>query len=252
MSGERASGSAYQKPPVSKRLDATGPRRDSRYCDAGQRRPVQLGVAVVGMRRRCTRRSAKRSRWSWRFEPTPGRSKTGATPTSAQMVGRADARQHQQPRRADRARGQDHLALARRSGCPSIMLDADARGPSRPRCAAPATPVRDGQVPASAVRREIGHRRRGAARVALGQLVVADAVLRRAVQVVDCAGCRARRRRRNRPRRSAAARAAARRRAGRPCRGSGRRRCRCPRPCGNRAARPRRHQPAQPICRHSS
>ena len=32
MSGERASWSAYQKPPVSKRLEATGPRLVSRYC----------------------------------------------------------------------------------------------------------------------------------------------------------------------------------------------------------------------------
>ena len=44
-----AVGSAYQKPPVSKRLDATGPFLNSRYCRPAHGRAVQLGVVVVGV-----------------------------------------------------------------------------------------------------------------------------------------------------------------------------------------------------------
>ena len=51
--GCRASGpigSAYQKPPVSKRVEATGPLRVSRYCRPASADQMRLGVAVIGVR----------------------------------------------------------------------------------------------------------------------------------------------------------------------------------------------------------
>ena len=102
-----------------------------------------------------------------------------------QMVGRADARQQQQARRADAARGDQHLALAaQHGGRPPLSTTSTptARPPSTTmRVTSDAGP--DGQVRPVANGLEIGDGGRGAARVADGDLVVADALLLRAVEV---------------------------------------------------------------------
>ena len=49
--------------------------------------------------------------WSWRLRPTPRQVVARLHAGRAQLVGRADARQQQELRRADRAGGEQHLAL---------------------------------------------------------------------------------------------------------------------------------------------
>ena len=49
MSGERACLSAYQKPPVSNRVEVTGPVLNRRYCEPRPDRAMRLRDAVVGV-----------------------------------------------------------------------------------------------------------------------------------------------------------------------------------------------------------
>ena len=51
--------------------------------------------------------------WSWRFSPTPARSTAHVDAELAQVVGRADAGEHQQLRGVDRTAGEDDLARRR-------------------------------------------------------------------------------------------------------------------------------------------
>ena len=62
-------------------------------------------------------------RWSWRFSPTPGRSWRTSMPSARSCVGRADAREHQQLRRADRRR-RTGSPRARRSSALGLAVDA--------------------------------------------------------------------------------------------------------------------------------
>ena len=89
-----------------------------------------------------TPKTARICRWSCRLSPTPGSSWTGAMPCSLQQGARADARELQDLRRADRAGREQHLAAARQRACTRRAaagrqhLDAAARAsraPS-PRC----------------------------------------------------------------------------------------------------------------------
>ena len=60
--------------------------------------------------------------------PTPGRSATTSMPCSAQMLGRADARQHQEFRRIDRRRGDDHFTSRLNDLNLFVSFDLDADG----------------------------------------------------------------------------------------------------------------------------
>ncbi len=92
-----------------------------------------------------------------------------------QMVGGTDAGKLEDARRADGAGRQDHL---RRSRQPRSVGQLDAPGaPVLDDDAADLRPGADRQVLSAPVRREIGHRRRRTPRIALGELVEADAVL---------------------------------------------------------------------------
>ena len=102
-------------------------------------------------------------------------------PQRAKCLCRADAGQLQEAGGTDGARGQDHLC-PRRDAAAIHHLD-----PHRPAAFDQQPPDRragaHGQVRPAPVRRQIGHRGGRPARVALGQLVIADAVLRLAVDV---------------------------------------------------------------------
>jgi hypothetical protein len=102
-----------------------------------------------------------------------------------QVVGRADARQHQQLGAAHRPGGQDDLDVGRGEhlgaalqvthpdGAAALDLDRDGQGIGR-----------DGQVRPPGGRMQVGVRRRPPPAAPLGHLVVTDAVLAGAVEVV--------------------------------------------------------------------
>ena len=97
------------------------------------------------------------------------------------MIGRPDARQLQQPRRPDRAGRQEDFARRHQSGA---VREVHPGGPAVLDHDPPHLRAQfDGQVLTVPVRGDIGHRGRGPAHVALGQLVIGDAILLFAVHI---------------------------------------------------------------------
>ena len=120
----------------------------------------------------------------------PGRPRAGRASTSMpmlrQMRRRPDARQQQKLRRVDRAAAQHHLAprahacAARRAGGTARPT---ARLPSNSTCCGQRVGLHP-QIGPVARRVQVAHRGRAAPPVARGELVVADALLHRAVEIV--------------------------------------------------------------------
>ena len=108
------SGWLLMKPPASAKLVVSMPLRWRRHSNdaldhvAPRRSNDRPNRSFsCGASNTCTT-----SRWSCRWRPTPGRSCTIAMPWRCSCVARADARQHQQLRRLQRAGAQQHLARA--------------------------------------------------------------------------------------------------------------------------------------------
>src|SRR5579863_5512102 len=103
------------------------------------------------------------------------------------MIGGSDPRLHQKLWRAESAGGEKHLAF--RADCPCRAavsgrnLDADGASPLNENAGRGRLGL-DSQVLSVASRIDISARCRGAAGVALGKLIEADAVLPRAIDVV--------------------------------------------------------------------
>ena len=70
--------------------------------------------------------------WSWKFLPTPGQVVHDRDPERAQLVGRADPGQEQEPRRVDGAAGEDDLAAGLDPGLArlAVVEVPDADGPT--------------------------------------------------------------------------------------------------------------------------
>ena len=147
----------------------------------------------------------------------------------AELVGRADAREHQQLRRLVGARAEDHLALGLERGRRALDHGLDAR-----RARAVEQHARDERHRHERDVRprqhgvQVGDRGRAAHAVALGQLVAADAVLLAGVEVVAGLDARPACPPRRRRRRAGASSASPTPTAGRRRRGTPRRRARCP------------------------
>ena len=140
-------------------------------------------LVVIG----CVQRKITRAcRWSCRFSPTPASAWTTGMPNALQQRGRADARELQQLRRLQRARGEDHLAPRRRprtrgrAGGSDAAWRAGRRTATRVACASVSTR----RLRAAARGPQVRHRGRAAPAAARRELVVAGAFLRRAVEIV--------------------------------------------------------------------
>ena len=175
-------------PPEGAALDDVGgdrPLAEQRIFEAGDRLPAQLLVAVDAVRAVTARRATSTSMWSCRFWPTPGRSWHDLDALLAEMGGRADAGQHQEFGRADRAGGDDHLALgaqhARRGRSRRSRRRWRGRSPRRSRLTVAS--VRSVRFLRAKRRLEIADRRAAAPAVAGRGLVEAGAFLLAAVEV---------------------------------------------------------------------
>ena len=158
-----------------------------------------MGQRVERLARRSTPKTARICRWSCRFSPTPGSSCATAMPCCAQQRRRADARELQQLRRADRAGGQDHRARRRAAICapPSSLRHSTPRGraarrrrAARARSRCTIAPVRTCRLRAALHRPQEGLAGVPAHAALLVDLEVADAFVVAAVEVVAGAGCR--------------------------------------------------------------
>ena len=93
---------------------------------AVKRRPTWLRGASGGRWfSGCERYTMDTDGWFFMLRPTPGRSWTGSTPDVAQVVGGADAGEHEQLRGCDGAGGQDDLVAVDDEGL-AVALDLDA------------------------------------------------------------------------------------------------------------------------------
>ncbi len=121
--------------------------------------------------------------WSMRLAPTDGQVGDHVDALLAQVVGRADAGEHQQLGRADRARREDHLGLGPGGLVAALAPVGD---PGRP-AALDQHPGHQGVGDDGEVLRpggQVAVGRAAAPAVPLGDLVVADPVLLGAVEVV--------------------------------------------------------------------
>ena len=175
---------------------AAGPGEQPGLGEVGGQRPA-AGAEPLRVARRATRRGTAScptrtfqitgtSGWSCSPPPTPGQVVDDVDADLAQVVAGPDAREHQQLRGVDRAAGEHHLAgrparCARRP--PARYSTPVARPPSTSTrvVSAPVRTVRLGRV---SRRVQVGVGRRPAPAALLRHLVLADALLGGAVEVV--------------------------------------------------------------------
>ena len=109
-----------------------------RHRDAGLRRIDRSLASVVKI--------TGDSRWSCRFLPTPGRSRTTSMPSVGELLGRTDAGAQQDPRRVERSGGQHHLVGVH------TATSSPSRSYSTPTTRVPSNSSRCTQAPVSMVR----------------------------------------------------------------------------------------------------
>ena len=114
--------SAYQKPPVSKSVEVTGPVLNRRYWTPAQTRAMQLRDAVVGVVAGAFADDVE-IEVVLQVAADPRQIVHDRDARRLQRLGRADAGKLQQAGRADGAAAEDHLAVGAQS--------LDARCPSR-------------------------------------------------------------------------------------------------------------------------
>ena len=163
-----------------------------------------------------------------------------------------DARHHQQLRRLQRTRGEQHLAPRAQHPPHAALLELDCRPRACPRtgCASPSAPVSICRGWAATHRIEVGARNRPALAVLLRHLIEADAFLRFAGEVVVARQAGLHAGFDEQSTRTDAAIAGRRRSADRRRRASRRRRARCSPPSGSTAARrssPSRRAVGRPV-----
>src|ERR1700730_3915232 len=91
--------------------------------------PVQSHAALDGSRRAAAVEK-KRRRMILKVLSDPGERNANGDVMASELLGRADAGQHQELRRVDRARGEDHLAFRPRGAARAVanIIDPDGAG----------------------------------------------------------------------------------------------------------------------------
>ena len=178
-----------RKPPHSATLDDSGPPPS--VAHSARFSSVSASLRLTGS---SNIQVAPKVGWSWRPSPTPGTSATVGHLQQRELVGAPDPRQPEDLRRQVRARRDDDLAL----GAELEQLaqpradDADRAGAVEEHAVGVHVGL-DREVRAVHDRVQVGDRRAAAPAVARRELVPAEAVLARAVEVL--AGRQAARRR---------------------------------------------------------
>ena len=231
-SGAARSGWLRMKPPASAKLVVSMPLRCGaiRGCPCSAlTAPAKRQAEQVGQLS-ARRSTSTTSMWSCRCAPTPGRSCTTRDAVLLQLRARADARQHQQLRRLQRAGAEQHLAP--RLQLLQLAADAHLHADRAPAFEQDARGVGLGhhlQVGAAQVRRQVGLGGAEALAVLVRHLVHAHAFLRGAVEVGVQREAGLLRRPARTPGRSGSGCAGPSRSAARRCRARRRRRARCAR-----------------------
>ena len=142
-----------------------------------------VSLVVIGF---VQRKITRACRWSCRFSPTPGSACTTGMPNGCSSAGGPIAGELQELRRLQRARGEDHFA-PRGDGdvAAALAVDDAARAPAdRAAIRVAWASVSTARLARPRAGPQVGDGRRAAKAAARRELVVADAFLRRAVEIV--------------------------------------------------------------------
>ena len=187
MSGTARSGRVFRKPPVSATFEVIGPRRSRRYWAIALKMRTMPGTRQAGEVRRVGREAEHEVRMILQVLSDARQMVHRGDAVLLQGRRVADAGQHQELRRLERAGAQDHLApradLLRLVALPvfdadgALAVEQDAR---RVRLGL------DAEVrPLAHEGMDVAARRAPALAVLLGHLIDAEAFLLGAVEVVD-------------------------------------------------------------------